>query len=121
MVTVGPSDSDGDAREWKVRGRSSRSRKEYDMALMKKTREDLEWPTWLGQRLGDWPEAWKSLADATLKVEEFEDDGHLVVRAEMPGIDPDKDVEITVTDHRSTSRPLRSEVGGCDGGNRHRG
>jgi hypothetical protein len=32
-------------------------------------------------------------------VEEFGDDGHLVVRPEMPGIDPDEDVEITVTDH----------------------
>ena len=27
-------------------------------------------------------------------------DGELVIRAEMPGIDPDDDVEITVTDHR---------------------
>jgi HSP20 family protein len=30
-----------------------------------------------------------------LRVEEFHDDGDLVVRAELPGIDPDKDVEIT--------------------------
>jgi HSP20 family protein len=30
-----------------------------------------------------------------LQVEEFHDDGDLVVRAELPGIDPDKDVEIT--------------------------
>ena len=29
-----------------------------------------------------------------LRVEEFHDDGELVVRAEMPDIDPDKDVEI---------------------------
>lgn len=31
-------------------------------------------------------------------VEEYSEDGTLVVRAEVPGIDPDKDVQITVTD-----------------------
>ena len=31
-----------------------------------------------------------------IKVEEFTKDGTLVIRAELPGIDPDKDVEITV-------------------------
>ena len=32
-----------------------------------------------------------------LRVEEFTDADTLVVRAELPGIDPDKDVEVTVT------------------------
>lgn len=31
-------------------------------------------------------------------VEEFTEDGTLVVRAELPGIDPEKDVEITVSE-----------------------
>jgi HSP20 family protein len=31
-----------------------------------------------------------------MRLEEFADDGHLVVRAELPGVDPDKDIEITV-------------------------
>ena len=31
-----------------------------------------------------------------LRVEEFVDEGTLVVRAELPGIDPDKDVELSV-------------------------
>jgi HSP20 family protein len=70
------------------------------MALMKHAREDLEWPSLFGRRLFDWPDTWKELMEeSTLKLEEFEDDGHLVVRAEMPGIDPDEDVEITVSDH----------------------
>lgn len=70
------------------------------MALMKRTGDDLEWPNWFGRRLLDWPDTWKEMMeDATLKVEEFEDDGELVVRAEMPGIDPDEDVELTVSDH----------------------
>ena len=69
------------------------------MALMKRTRDELDWPTWFGRRLMDWPESWKEMMDeASLKVEEFEDDGKLVVRAEMPGIDPDEDVEITVVE-----------------------
>jgi HSP20 family protein len=69
------------------------------MALMKRTRDELDWPTWFGRRGFDWPEPFKDLfEDTTMKVEEFEDDGHLVVRAEMPGIDPDEDVEITVSD-----------------------
>ena len=44
-----------------------------------------------------------------LRVEEFEQDGTLVVRAEMPGIDPDKDVEITVGDGMLTLRAERTE------------
>ena len=34
--------------------------------------------------------------DSFLRVEEFKDDTTLVVRAEAPGIDPDKDVDISV-------------------------
>lgn len=33
-----------------------------------------------------------------LKVEEYREDGTLVIRADLPGIDPDKDVQMTVTD-----------------------
>jgi HSP20 family protein len=33
-----------------------------------------------------------------LRLEEFIDDGTLVVRAELPGIDPEKDVELSVTE-----------------------
>jgi HSP20 family protein len=46
--------------------------------------------------LFDWP-SWTGWLDQALpRLEEFEDEGTLVVRAEMPGIDPDRDVEITV-------------------------
>ncbi len=38
------------------------------------------------------------LADVFIPVDEYRQDGSLVVRAELPGIDPDKDVEVTVTD-----------------------
>jgi len=77
------------------------------MTLVKR-REDLEWPTWFGRRILDWPETWRDLMeDTNLKVEEFRDDDELVVRAEMPGIDPDKDVEITVTDNMLQMRAER--------------
>src|SRR5436190_1626113 len=36
-------------------------------------------------------------ATQAIRVEDYVEDGSYVVRAELPGIDPDKDVEITVT------------------------
>ena len=63
------------------------------MALMRRPR-----PNWLDlqdmveKRIeGDTEKSW-------LRVEEFVDDKTLVVRAELPGIDPDKDVDISVVD-----------------------
>lgn len=62
----------------------------------------------LAQRwLREWPrpelmsDLLRSLDSAKelMKVEEFTDGDHLVVRAEMPGIDPDRDVHISVSDH----------------------
>lgn len=83
------------------------------MTLIKRTTRDLDWPAWFGGLRGlEWPSAWAELADeADMRVEEFTDDGHLVVRAEIPGIDPDNDVEITVTDHMlNLSAQRRSET-----------
>ncbi|MCV2395773.1 Hsp20/alpha crystallin family protein [Actinotalea sp. M2MS4P-6] len=47
-----------------------------------------------------------------MRVEEVRDGEHLVVRAELPGIDPDKDVAITIDDGVltiSAERTARSE------------
>ena len=44
-----------------------------------------------------------------VRVEDFVDDGTYVLRAEMPGIDPDKDVEITVEEGMITIRGHRRE------------
>lgn len=33
-----------------------------------------------------------------IRVDEYQEDGTLVVKAELPGIDPDKDVELTVSE-----------------------
>lgn len=48
-------------------------------------------------------------AAAPIRVEEFVDGKTLVVRAEMPGVDPDKDVEITLTDGNLRIRAERQE------------
>jgi HSP20 family molecular chaperone IbpA len=45
----------------------------------------------------------------TIRVEEFMRDGSFVVRAELPGIDPDKNVEVTVADGMLTIRADREE------------
>lgn len=39
------------------------------------------------------------LQDQMIRVDQFRDGDTLVVKAEMPGIDPDRDVEVTVADH----------------------
>ena len=41
---------------------------------------------------------WNWMTDDMIRVDEFRENGTLVVRAELPGLDPDKDVELTVVD-----------------------
>lgn len=43
------------------------------------------------------------------KVEEFEDNGAMVIRAELPDIDPDQDVDLTVVDDTLRLRAERRE------------
>lgn len=70
-----------------------------------------EWPSTL---LGAFPRWFDDVfTDAEgrgmIKVEHFTDDRSVVVRAEMPGIDPDKDVEVTVEDGALHIRAERRE------------
>ena len=68
------------------------------MTLMKRMQQDFDVPTWMN-RFG--PEFFGELFErAPMKIEEFVRDNELVIRAEVPGIDPDEDVELTVDDHR---------------------
>lgn len=68
----------------------------------------LDMPEWLDMpdfgRLFD-RERWSEL----IRVEETRNDDHLVIRAEMPGIDPDKDVEITVANGVLTIKAERRD------------
>jgi HSP20 family protein len=82
------------------------------MALMRRERFDV--PDWFRfevpdvfRRMAgpDWPSGW-------LRVEEYIDEGTLVVRAELPDIDPDKDVELVVSNgvlHIRAQRQEKSE------------
>lgn len=66
---------------------------------------DSPWPRWMELRR---PELWSRL-ESELRVEEFREGNELVVRAEMPGIDPEKDVDIHVTDHVLSIRAERRQ------------
>jgi len=63
------------------------------------------------------PELWRRFFEpdftgSWLRVEEFVDKDALVVKAEIPGVDPDKDVELTITEgvlHIRAERHEKSE------------
>lgn len=49
----------------------------------------LRWPLFAG---------WGLMAAGMIPVDEYQDDGTLVLRAELPGIDPETDLELTLTE-----------------------
>lgn len=53
------------------------------------------------------PRWWE--AGDLIRVEEYREDGSLVIRADLPGIDPDTDVELTVSDGMLHIRAERRE------------
>jgi HSP20 family protein len=77
------------------------------------------------ERIGfDFPELWRRMFDndleagGWLRVEESRDGDSFVVRAELPGIDPERDVELSVSDgvlRISARREERKEHKGDDG------
>lgn len=70
------------------------------MSLLRRYNNDLAWPSLLSDRpFFDWDRSWLDLTmESTIRVEEFQDNGQMVVRAEVPGADPDNDIEITKND-----------------------
>ncbi len=70
------------------------------MSLLRRIDGDLAWPSLLPDRpFFDFERGWADLlAETTIRVEEFQENGQMVIRAEVPGADPDKDIEITKTD-----------------------
>lgn len=57
-----------------------------------------DWPDLFGRWWRrDLPEMWRSaFEEAEFRVEEFTEDDTRVIRAELPGVDPDEDIDITV-------------------------
>jgi HSP20 family protein len=82
-----------------MNGVGDRRQKEVEMAreMVRSGRATLEWPPrWTTVR---WPGRWTELFDEDdlIRVEEVVEDDHtLVVRAELAGFDPDKDVKLSV-------------------------
>jgi HSP20 family protein len=60
------------------------------------------------------------LASRWLPLEEFRDGNDLVIRSEMPGIDPERDVELSVEDGVLTIRAHREERDEKKGRNEYR-
>jgi HSP20 family protein len=54
-------------------------------------------------------------AEALIRVEEYREGDELVVRAEVPGVEVDKDVEVTVSDHRLHIEAQRREEEQAEG------
>jgi HSP20 family protein len=84
------------------------------MALARRERFGFEGPGELMRRFLEGDREGNGL----LKVEEFRDGGDLVVRSELPGIDPEKDAELTVSNgmlHIRAERQEESEDKGKEG------
>lgn len=58
-------------------------------------------PSWAGR--------WPVLEGNLIRLEDRMEEGHYVVRAELPGIDPAKDVDVTVHDGQLTIKAERTE------------
>ena len=77
----------------------------------------VRWPRdiaelWSGWPFGEltWPFGGGPLETAApIKVEEYVDGDNLVVKAEIPGVDPDRDIEVTVDDGILTIAAQRRE------------
>lgn len=73
------------------------------MALMRRDPRAMDLASLFSRPIPSWPdwltEQFQSLGDVEhIPVEEFEEDGKHVIRAEIPGVDPARDVEVTVQD-----------------------
>lgn len=70
---------------------------------------DFAWrPSWFGLR---WPDRVVGEVGGLfdhIKIEEYVDDDSLVVRAELPGVDPDEDIDISVENQRLSIRAERT-------------
>lgn len=53
--------------------------------------------------------SWRTGFPHSIRIEEFTRDGSFMIRAELPGIDPDKDVHVNVKDGMLTIEGKREE------------
>ena len=69
----------------------------------------LELPTWMTRLFDERPFLDVAFDKTVLRIEEFVEDGTLVVRAELPDVDVDKDVDISVHEGLLHIKAQRSE------------
>jgi HSP20 family protein len=67
------------------------------------------WPRDLGDLWGGWPFGAMPWPFRDIKVEEFVEGDQLVVRAEVPGVDPDRDIDVSVENNVLTISAERRE------------
>ena len=89
------------------------------MANLPEQRRPRSWLSEFSDAVAGFP-SWGGLrpmfSDAHLiRLEEETKDGHYLVRAEIPGIDPAKDVDITVCDRELTIKAERTERSEANG------
>jgi HSP20 family protein len=72
-------------------------------------RASARFPDLLDWLEGPWPAMLPFGSSQTFRVEDFTDDGKYMIRAELPGVDPEKDVEVTVDSGTLTIRAERRE------------
>lgn len=65
--------------------------------------ELVHWPTWFGRR---WPERLFGELEG-IKLEEYRDGDNLIIRGEIPGVDPAEDIEVSVDNDRLSIRAER--------------
>lgn len=92
-------------RKVTLRGKVRRPPEGRQAMMTRHERFPLEWRPERLRRLLDLD---FDLSDS-LRVEEFGDEDHFVITAEAPGLDPAKDVEITVSDDVLRIRVHRSQ------------
>lgn len=80
------------------------------MASRQMERRGHWWPPPFSEWFEDFPlDLHMASGEHMIRVEETEEGGTYTVRAELPGIDPDKDIEITVNDGVLTVHAERTE------------
>jgi HSP20 family molecular chaperone IbpA len=75
---------------------------------------------WMDRGLPPFVERWAERGAQAIRVEERMRDGRLVVRAELPGIDPERDVEVALQGDRLTITAERREEEHTESGHGYR-
>jgi HSP20 family molecular chaperone IbpA len=106
-VTIGSAATDGTAGEWRCGDVSARRRRQKMTTLTRRRSNPVaEVLSWLDN---DAPFALRADGTPLVRIEDYVEDGTYVLRAEVPGLDPEKDLEVTVSGDTLSIRGERRE------------